>query len=142
MTPAGMALGMRALGNRVRIANIAPIKWVEDRPTEIARIANACAALLGLDVQISADEISNDDTYIAPGYGKVSPQSRAALLLAARTEGLVLDPVYSSKAFAGLIGHCKQGIVKPGETVVFCHTGGTPALFAYADDIMPATTQT
>ncbi len=138
MTPAGMALGMRAIGNSVRISNIAPIQWEEDRPTDIARIANACAALLGLDVQISADEIHNDDGYISPGYGKVSQESREALLMAARTEGLILDPVYSSKAFAGLIGHCRQGIVRPGETVVFCHTGGTPALFAYAEDVMPA----
>ena len=51
------------------------------------------------------------------------------------TEGLILDPVYSGKAMAGLIDHVRQGRIGKGETVVFLHTGGTPALFAYADDL-------
>ncbi len=55
--------------------------------------------------------------------------------LLARTEAVILDPVYSSKAMAGLIDHVRQGRIGPDETVVFLHTGGTPALFAYAADL-------
>ena len=61
---------------------------------------------------------------------------RAAFLLAARTEGLILDPVYTSKALAGLIDHIGSGKIAPDEPVVFVHTGGNPAVFAYAEDLL------
>jgi D-cysteine desulfhydrase len=65
----------------------------------------------------------------------VTPECREAVKLAASTEGLILDPVYTGKAMAGLIGHIRQGKFGKGDTVVFVHTGGMPALFAYAEDL-------
>ncbi len=135
MTPAGLITGLRALGRRARVVAITPIQWEEDRATDIARIANAAAAQLDLDLTIRPEEVTADDGYIGPRYGVVTEQSRAALKLVAETEGLFLDPVYSSKAMAGLIDHVRQGRVGQDETVVFVHTGGTPALFAYAEDM-------
>ncbi|MGI9435546.1 MAG: D-cysteine desulfhydrase family protein [Geminicoccaceae bacterium] len=135
MTPAGMALGFKALGRTVRLVNITPIKWSEPRADSIARIANATAELLGLDTRLAADEIESHDDYIGERYGVVSEAGREALQLLARTEGIILDPVYSSKALAGLIDHCRDGRFRPDDTVLFIHTGGTPALFAYADDL-------
>ncbi len=67
---------------------------------------------------------------------KLPPQvGLAAMQLLARTEAIILDPVCSSKAIAGLIDHVRRGRIGPGETLVFLHTGGTPALFAYAADL-------
>ena len=139
MTPAGLLLGMRALGRRARIVSIAPIKWDEERTSDIARIAQAAAALLGLDLAFTPADVTSSDDYIGEGYGKVTPQGREAFLLAAQTEGLILDPVYTSKAMAGLCDHIRERRIAPDETVVFLHTGGTPAVFAYADDLLADT---
>ena len=135
MTPAGMALGLRALGRRARLVSVAPIVWSEPRPVDIARIAGAAAVRLDLDVRIVPSDIENHDEYIGERYGVVSEAGRDALRLVARTEGIILDPVYSAKAMAGLIDHARAGRIAPGQTVVFVHTGGTPALFAYAAEL-------
>ena len=136
VTPAGLLLGLKALGRPTRLAGICPIRWADDRATDIAAIGNAAAALLQLPVTIRPSEVDIDESYIGERYGLVTPQSRAALRLVAETEGIFLDPVYSSKAMAGLIDHIRQDRIGPGETVVFLHTGGNPALFAYADELM------
>lgn len=135
MTPAGMALGFKALGRDIRLVNITPIKWTEPRDQGIAKIANATAGLLGIDVRLEADEIDSHDDYIGERYGVVTEAGREALKLMARTEGIILDPVYSSKALAGLIDHVRSGRLSQDDTVLFIHTGGTPALFAYAEDL-------
>ena len=62
--------------------------------------------------------------------------SREAVVLAARTEALILDPVYTGKAFGAMVRHIREGRWGPEQTVVFVHTGGTPALFAYAEEMM------
>lgn len=136
MTPAGLALGMYALGRATQVVAITPIRWEEDRATDIARIATAASELMGLDIELTPDDIRAHDDYIGERYGVVTPASREAFGLAARTEGLILDPVYSSKAMAGLIDHIRRGLIAAGEPVVFVHTGGHPAVFAYADDLV------
>jgi D-cysteine desulfhydrase family pyridoxal phosphate-dependent enzyme len=135
MTPAGMALGLRVLGRRTRLVNVAPIRWSEPRALDIARIANATAKRLGLDQELATEGIESHDDYIGERYGVVTEGGREAMRLLARTEAVILDPVYSSKAMAGLIDHIRKGRMGRGETVVFLHTGGTPALFAYAADL-------
>lgn len=135
MTPAGLALGLKAVGRTIRLINIAPIKWTEDRALDIARIGNAAAERLGLATRLSADEIENHDRFIGERYGVVSDACREAIRLTASTEGLILDPVYSGKAMAGLIELVRSGEIGRAERVVFLHTGGTPALFAYAADL-------
>ncbi|MGD9139824.1 MAG: pyridoxal-phosphate dependent enzyme, partial [Desulfobacterales bacterium] len=81
------------------------------------------------------EEIHNEDGYVGEGYGVMTPECRQAIKLVAQTEGIILDPVYSSKAMAGLIDHIRRKTISEKETVVFLHTGGTPALFAYAEDL-------
>jgi D-cysteine desulfhydrase family pyridoxal phosphate-dependent enzyme len=135
MTPAGLGLGLKALGRRARLLNCAPIRWSEERAVDIARIADAAAERLGLEVRLRADEIDNHDEYIGERYGVVTEGGLEAMRLLARTEAVILDPVYSSKALAGLIDQVRQGRIGQGERVVFIHTGGTPALFAYAQDL-------
>jgi D-cysteine desulfhydrase family pyridoxal phosphate-dependent enzyme len=135
MTPAGMALGFKALERDIKLVNITPIQWAEPRDEGIAKIANATAGLLDIDVRLDAREIDSYDDYIGERYGVVTDEGRDALKLLARTEGIILDPVYSSKALAGLIDHVRRGALTGDDRVIFVHTGGMPALFAYADDL-------
>ncbi|TRW17024.1 D-cysteate sulfo-lyase [Glacieibacterium frigidum] len=75
------------------------------------------------------------DRWVGPGYSLPTPEMAAAVRTAARTEGVLLDPVYTGKAFAGLLGLIETGEIEPGERVLFVHTGGSPALHAYADQL-------
>ncbi|HEX9014896.1 MAG TPA: pyridoxal-phosphate dependent enzyme, partial [Chloroflexota bacterium] len=106
------------------------------RLEETAKIANDAAERLGVAVHIAPEEIVNFDEYSAPGYGAVSEAGLEAIKLAGRTEGVMLDPVYTGKAMAGLIDHVRQGRLTRDDTVIFVHTGGLPALFAYKDEIV------
>jgi 1-aminocyclopropane-1-carboxylate deaminase/D-cysteine desulfhydrase-like pyridoxal-dependent ACC family enzyme len=135
MSPAGLNVGVRALGLPTRVVSVSPIAYPEPRADEIARIATACAARLGLEIGFAPSDIIVDDEYIGESYGFVSDAGREAMMLLARTEGIILDPVYTSKAMAGLIGHARRGLIREGANVVFVHTGGLPALFAYAEDL-------
>ncbi len=135
-TPAGLALGLKALGRSTRLGAICPIRWAGDRAAEIAGIANAAADLLGISVRVEPTDVVVDESYIGERYGVVTAAGREALRLLAETEGVFLDPVYSSKAMSGLIDQIRGGRIGASETVVFLHTGGTPALFAYAEEVM------
>jgi 1-aminocyclopropane-1-carboxylate deaminase/D-cysteine desulfhydrase-like pyridoxal-dependent ACC family enzyme len=130
-----MALGLKALGRRTRLTNFAPIVWSEPRAVDIARVAAATAARLDLDLPVTPADIDNHDGYIGERYGVVTAGGREAMRLLAGAEGIILDPVYSAKAMAGLIDHVRKGRIGKDQTVVFVHTGGTPALFAYAADL-------
>jgi len=138
MTPAGLLVGLRALGSRARLISLSPIRWKEDRATDIARIANAAAERLSLDCHFVAGDIVSEENYIGERYGLLTPAAREAIHLLGETEGILLDPVYSGKAMAGLIDHVRQGRIGRDETVVFVHTGGQPALFAYAQELLAA----
>ena len=100
------------------------------------RIATATARALDLNLAISPADFVADEAYAGETYGVLSPEARTAMRLTAETEGILLDPVYTGKAMAGLIDHAKRGAVGAGETVVFVHTGGLPLLFAYAEELI------
>lgn len=135
MQPAGLALGFEALALRTRLRTVTSIRWSRPRAEEIAEIANATAEHLGLAARVTPDRVNATDDYIGPGYGILTEAGREALHLCARTEGLILDPVYTAKAMAGLIDAIRQGRLGKDERVIFLHSGGTPALFAYAEDL-------
>lgn len=134
-TGAGVVLGQKALGLTCEVRSIAPIEWPWDTQQDMAEIAEEAGRLCGLKVPVRRDDVQIDFGQVAPGYGKCSPAGLEALALLARTEGILLDPIYSGKAMAALIDDVRSGRRKPGETVVFIHTGGTPALFAYSEDL-------
>jgi len=138
-TQSGLELGSRLLGWRAKVTGIAPLAW-SDAPldTLVADAADRSAALLGVDVRLTPGDIDNRGGYVGPGYGISSPASLDALRLAARTDALLLDPVYTAKAMAGLIDAVRTGELTGQDTVVFLHTGGLPAVFAWRDDILAA----
>ena len=135
-TGAGLALGKAALGYTGRLRLIAPIRWPWDSATDLAEVANEAAKLLGLAHRLTAADIDIRDTYIGPAYGAVTPACREAINLLARIEGVLLDPVYTGKAMAALIDDIRRGEVTRDAVVVFIHTGGTPAVFAYRDELL------
>ena len=140
-TQSGMVLGARLLDWPIHVTGVAPIQWTnESMEQATARAANAAAELLGTDVRVAPEDIDSQPQYMAPGYGRPSPAGLDAMRLAARTDALLLDPVYTSKAMAGLIDHVQRGLLGPDDVVVFLHTGGLPAVFAYRDVVLEMAT--
>ena len=133
-TQGGLILGTKALGMKLKPFGIAPIGW-PDRTERIRNAANDAAAILGLDVDVTDDDVHNSDDYVGEDYGSLTPECVDALKLMAQTEGIFLDPSYTSKALSGLVDHIQKGRISSAETVIFLHTGGTPALFAYNEEL-------
>jgi D-cysteine desulfhydrase len=94
------------------------------------------AAHLDLSLSFGPEDVHIDDGYVGAGYGVVTDAEMAAIRQVAELEGILLDPVYTGKAMAGLLGLVRRGQIGPNERVLFWHTGGTPALFAYANDLL------
>jgi 1-aminocyclopropane-1-carboxylate deaminase/D-cysteine desulfhydrase-like pyridoxal-dependent ACC family enzyme len=101
----------------------------------VAGLATEAAALLGQPRALLPEAVSVNDDYLGGGYGVMGAPEHAAIHLFAREEGLLLDPVYTGRAAAGLIDLIQRGEIGRDETVLFWHTGGTPALFAYASEL-------
>jgi D-cysteine desulfhydrase family pyridoxal phosphate-dependent enzyme len=133
-TQAGLVLGSLALGAPWTVAGYTPIARPERRD-RVAGIVNDAARLLDLPVHAGPDDIANFDSELGPGYGRLSPDAIGALRLLAATEGILLDPVYTAKAMSGLVRDVRAGTYRADESIVFVHTGGTPALFSYADEL-------
>jgi D-cysteine desulfhydrase/L-cysteate sulfo-lyase len=132
---AGLVIGRKLLGASFRTVAISQRRGDDRVPGALAGARDAAQAL-GWDVPLTEDDVESYDTYVGAGYGLPTPDGLAAIRLAARTEGLLLDPVYTGKAMAGLIDHARQGLIGKDDVVVFIHTGGLPALFAFKDEIL------
>ena len=101
-------------------------------PPRAAEIANRAARTLGLDLVVEPEDIENDDAHVGEGYGIPSEAGNEAVRLFAKTEGVILDPIYTGKAAAGMISHIRRGDFGREDVVVFVHTGGTPAIFTHS----------
>ena len=134
-TGAGLALGRAVLGMEAPVRSICPLRWPWDVRADMADIANQAAALLDVPHRLRAADIDASEDYVGPGYGVLTPQAREAFSMLARNEGILLDPVYTAKALAALVDDVRQRR-HPGEVLVFLHTGGQPAVFAYRDDLL------
>ncbi len=135
-TGAGVALGATALGLSCTPRLICPMHWPWHIPTALAADANAAADRLSIPHRLQPQQIDADESFVAPGYGLPSHAGREALKLLATTEAVLTDPVYSAKALAGLIADVRAGRYRPGEVLVFIHTGGVPAVFADPDSVL------
>lgn len=134
-TQAGLALGSKYLGANYQIIGICVLN---DKNAAVARVietTDAVADFLDLGVKVTPDELEINDSYIGEGYAIPTKECIDAIRLVAQTEGIFLDPVYTGKAMAGLVDLVKRGHFKSTDTVVFIHTGGIPALFAYNEEI-------
>ena len=130
-TFSGLVLGALNQGATYQVVGISVSRNRDYLLEQLPLAAAAAAESLGLARRPLASDLCVDDSYIGTGYGAMTEGCRNAISLVARTEGVLLDPVYSGKAMHGLIDHIKTGRIASRETVVFLHTGGWPALFAY-----------
>jgi D-cysteine desulfhydrase family pyridoxal phosphate-dependent enzyme len=128
-TQAGLTLGARLCEARYRVYGVAVSAGEPEKIERAKRIGNEAAARLGLPERLELADLVTDQGYIGEGYGIPTPGALEAIDLLAKTEALLLDPCYTSKGMAALIAHVRSGELSPGETVVFLHTGGMPALF-------------
>jgi D-cysteine desulfhydrase family pyridoxal phosphate-dependent enzyme len=134
-THAGLALGAKALGANYQVYGISIRKSREEILSFIEKKSRETARALGLPYGLARDEVIIDDTHRGGGYGVVTEAIREAIRLAARTEGLILDPTYSGKVMAGLIDLVSMGRFGPQDSIVFLHSGGTPIVFAKAEEL-------
>jgi D-cysteine desulfhydrase len=139
-THAGLVVGAKACGYEGQVLGISVDKTGGHLIETVEALLAPTAARLGLDLGFGPQDVQADDRFMGGGYAVLTGAEREAIRLVARTEGILLDPVYTGKAMAGLIGLIRQGEVGAGERVLFWHTGGSPALFAYADGLLSAHT--
>lgn len=138
-TQAGMVLGAKIAGFNGKLHGVGIDKDDRDRgpyEDELAQIANECAEYIGSDVRLTKNDFTVVYGYMGDGYGVVGELERDAIRKAASHEGIILDPVYAGRAFGAMLDMICKGMFKSGETVLFWHTGGAPALFAYAADLV------
>ena len=135
MTQAGCELGAKILNWPTRLQGISPVYWEMNIKKDIVRICNEGANLLDLNLEFTDEMINHDNSYVGEKYGAATKEGVEAMKLLAKKEGIILDPVYTSKGFAALIDYVKKGIIKKGENVIFMFTGGSPAVFAYSAEI-------
>ncbi|RPI30809.1 MAG: pyridoxal-phosphate dependent enzyme, partial [Chloroflexota bacterium] len=137
-TQAGMVVGAKLFGFQGKILGISVDELEQDLKEKVAVLATATANHLGEALSFSPAQILVNDHYLGGGYGVMGAPELEALQLFARHEGLFLDPVYTGRAAAGLIDLIRGGFFTAGQTVLFWHTGGTPALFAsrYQEELL------
>jgi len=131
-THAGLLVGLASRDRGgVAVHGVCVRRDGEAQAGRILRTARATAEELGGEGRVADAAVITHDDWVAPGYGHASGEVLEAIRLAARNEGLLLDPVYSGKAFAGLVGLARRDVFAAGSSVLFIHTGGAPALFGY-----------
>jgi D-cysteine desulfhydrase family pyridoxal phosphate-dependent enzyme len=136
-TQAGLMLGARwMMPQPFRVVGISVSRTSDDMRVRVSHHANEVAALLGAPFDFGPDDVLVHDEYIGQGYGKPTPAGMEATRLMARTEGILLDPVYSAKGVAGMMDLVRRGVVGRDDTVMFLHTGGQPAIFAYDQELI------
>lgn len=134
-TQAGLVLGFKQLKLPLNVVGISTMYQKSAAVNEVVTLANDTARLLGFDVTITPDEVTLYDDYIGEGYGIPTEGCIEAIRLVAQTEAIFLDPVYSAKAMAGFVDLIRKGEFTSKDTVLFIHTGGVPALFAYHQEL-------
>ncbi|MDR6290602.1 D-cysteine desulfhydrase family pyridoxal phosphate-dependent enzyme [Inquilinus ginsengisoli] len=132
-THAGLALGLALGGSTAPAIGYCISRTSQEQRPRVAALLQAGSALLGVASPLSGDDVVLEDGVVGEGYGLPTDGMVEALRLAAAQEALLLDPVYTGKAMAGLIAGIRAGRFRPDDVVVFLHTGGAPSLFAYPD---------
>jgi D-cysteine desulfhydrase len=129
-THAGLVLGQRLFGYHGLILGISIDESEEWLKTRVSKLATDASEKLGERIPFTPADVLANEEYCQAGYGVLTDAEREAVKLFARLEGLLLDPVYTGRAAAGMIDLIRRGFFKKDETVLFWHTGGQPALFA------------
>ncbi len=134
-TQAGLVVGLKAAHADVPLLGIGVGARRQEQEEKVYELATETAAYVGAPDCVAREDVVANCDYVGGGYGVVTEAMNEAVLLLARLEGLLFDPVYSGKALAGMIDLVRRGEFRKSDNVVFVHTGGSPALFAYEDQL-------
>lgn len=137
-TQAGLVTGFEGCRSGIRVLGVGVRASRQEQENSVFNLAGATADLLGMRAAVKRESVVANCDYVGDGYGLPTDNMVEAVGIAARTEALLLDPVYTGKAMAGMIDLVRKGYFGKGETVVFLHTGGSPALFAYRNALRAA----
>jgi D-cysteine desulfhydrase family pyridoxal phosphate-dependent enzyme len=134
-TQSGLTLGVSALNTGVKVLGISVSQDKNYLSEKIAGIIKGSCELLNLDLSLAEDDITVIDDYVSPGYGYLTQEVADTIRFVAETEGILLDPVYTGKAMYGMIDLIEKHYFSEDDIIVFFHTGGTPAIFPYKDQL-------
>ena len=137
-TQAGLVVGLQGLNSKIRLLGIGVRAPRDRQEAMVHELGCRTWDLMGLRGELPREAVVANCDYVGPGYGVPTPGMVEAVTLLARTEGILLDPVYSGKGMAGLIDLVRKGHFEKHENVVFLHTGGSVALFGYTGTFGPA----
>ena len=129
-TQAGLLLGQRAFGFKGKILGVSIDESADLLKSNVSALASDASMMLGDRIEFTSEDVNVTDDYCKSGYGVFNDAEREALKLFAMFEGLLLDPVYTARAAAGMIDLNRKGFFRKDETILFWHTGGLPALFS------------
>ena len=132
-THAGIVAGMTGVNANIPVTGVSVNRKKDIQKAAVLKLVRGVAELAGIHNEITDDLVEVRDEFVGPGYSLPTGTMVEAVQLLARTEGILLDPVYTGKAMAGLIGMIREGKFKKGDNVLFLHTGGSPALYAYTN---------
>jgi D-cysteine desulfhydrase len=135
-THAGLVAGLFGLNAGIPVVGINVSRPKEPQEELVYSLAERTTAHLGIRERLPKDAVLCFGDYVGPGYSRPTPEMAEAVRKLARTEAILLDPVYTGKAMAGLLDLARKGFFEKRENVLFLHTGGSPALFAYMADVV------
>jgi L-cysteate sulfo-lyase len=139
-TQAGLIAGLKAINAGIPLLGMGVRAPKDKQEANVFALAERTAEKLGCPGVVTRGDVVADCNYVGAGYGMPGEDTLEAISMFARLEGILLDPVYSGKAAAGLIDYCRKGRFAPGQRVVFLHTGGSAALFGYDSAVSAAST--
>jgi D-cysteine desulfhydrase len=135
-THAGLAVGAKTFMPETQILGFSVDEPLDALKQNVARLATETASFLDLPMTFTPDDIAANADYIGAGYALMGEWERETIRLLAGLEGVLVDPVYTGKAFGGMIDLIRKGEIGKDERVLFWHTGGQPALFAYEEQLL------
>jgi len=135
-TQAGLITGFYGCNMNIPVVGINVSRAKEEQEEIVYGLVRETANHVGVNSEIPRDAVNCFGDYVGPGYSLPTPEMAEAVKLVARTEGILLDPVYTGKTMAGLIDLVRQGYFKKENNILFVHTGGSPALYVYADYLL------
>jgi len=130
-THAGLLFGLRLLGNPIKVYGICVRREAKEQFQRVITKTNQLADMFGIQKCVTEQDIFVDDVSLKPGYGLLSEHVIEAIQIAAKSEGILLDPTYTGKSMAGLLRYVRQDKWASTQRVMFLHTGGTPGIFGY-----------
>lgn len=136
-TQAGIELGASLFGLNFDIRGVMVSPNIEAKKAQIDRIVHEACELMSISNPVSMEDVTLLEGFYGAGYGAPTSEGLEAISLLARTEGILLDTVYTAKAFSGMVAEIRDGRYGQDDAVVFLHTGGSPALFASIPDLQP-----